>query len=133
MVGSVECFHQIDEGDMGRKAMVPPSSQQCFQSEDSFSATNARCRSELESRAMTIQNHEQSLVQNLTENLGYNIHVNLCNCLPNGTYTSRATVKETLVEDSIWTVDQIQGVVNVNVPVGMVVVKVRECEFKRLI
>ena len=43
-----------------------------------------------------------------------------------GTYTRRATVKEILVEDSIWTFDQIQGVVNVNVPVRMVVVKVSE-------
>ena len=33
-----------------------------------------------------------------------------------GTYTRRATVKEILVEDNIWTFDQIQGVVNVNVP-----------------
>ena len=40
-------------------------------------------------------------------------------------------MKETLVEGSIWTFDQIQGVVNVNVPVRMVVVKVSECEFKR--
>ena len=45
-----------------------------------------------------------------------------------GTYTRRATVKEILsVEDGIiWTFDQIQGVVNVNVPVRMVVVKVSE-------
>ncbi|KAL9178424.1 hypothetical protein ACHAXT_003754 [Thalassiosira profunda] len=43
-----------------------------------------------------------------------------------GTYTRRATVMETLVDDGtngIWTFDQIQGVVNVNVPVRMVVVK----------
>lgn len=45
-----------------------------------------------------------------------------------GTYTRRATVMETLVEDgkrgNIWTFDQVQGVVNVNVPVRMTVIKV---------
>lgn len=45
-----------------------------------------------------------------------------------GSYTRRATVMETLVEDEkgngIWTFDQVQGVVNVNVPVRMVVIKV---------
>lgn len=56
-----------------------------------------------------------------------------------GTYTRRATVMEELVIDNsngkrngkngnrnekIWTFDQVQGVVNVNVPVRMVVVKV---------
>ncbi len=42
-----------------------------------------------------------------------------------GTYTRRATVIEEVAGGSIWTCDQIQGVVNVNVPVRMVVVKVR--------
>ena len=42
-----------------------------------------------------------------------------------GTYTRRATVVEEVVDGSMWTMDQIQGVVNVNVPVRMVVVKVR--------
>jgi hypothetical protein len=42
-----------------------------------------------------------------------------------GTYTRRATVIEEVVKGKIWTCDQIQGVVNVNVPVRMVVVKVR--------
>ena len=44
-----------------------------------------------------------------------------------GTYSRRATIMEELVNDGsngIWTFDQIQGVVNVNVPVRMVVVKV---------
>jgi len=43
-----------------------------------------------------------------------------------GSYTRRATVQETLVDDGkngIWTFDQIQGVVNVNVPVRMTVIK----------
>lgn len=40
-----------------------------------------------------------------------------------GTYTRRATVMETLIPDTLWTFDQIQGVVNVNVPVRMVVIK----------
>jgi len=39
-----------------------------------------------------------------------------------GTYTRRATVEQCLVEDTIWTHDQIQGVVNVNVPVRQTVV-----------
>ena len=42
------------------------------------------------------------------------------------TSTRRATVEECLVEDMIWTHDQIQGVVNVNVPVRQIVVKVRD-------
>ena len=36
---------------------------------------------------------------------------------------------EEVVKDTIWTMDQIQGVVNVNVPVRMTVVKVRERSF----
>ena len=43
-----------------------------------------------------------------------------------GSYSRRATVIEELVNDrtnGIWTLDQIQGVVNVNVPVRMVVIK----------
>jgi hypothetical protein len=42
-----------------------------------------------------------------------------------GTYTRRATVMEEVVPGTVWTMDQIQGVVNVNVPVRMVVIKVR--------
>ena len=40
-----------------------------------------------------------------------------------GTFTRRATVEETIVPGQIWTHDQIQGVVNVNVPVRQTVVK----------
>ena len=40
-----------------------------------------------------------------------------------GTSSRRATVMETIVPGEIWTFDQIQGVVNVNVPVRMTVVK----------
>ena len=40
-----------------------------------------------------------------------------------GTYTRRATVMDTLIPSTLWTFDQIQGVVNVNVPVRMVVIK----------
>ena len=40
-----------------------------------------------------------------------------------GTSTRRATVEETVVPNQIWTHDQIQGVVNVNVPVRQTVVK----------
>mmetsp|Transcript_11419 Transcript_11419/g.27263 ORF Transcript_11419/g.27263 Transcript_11419/m.27263 type:complete len:594 (+) Transcript_11419:41-1822(+) len=40
-----------------------------------------------------------------------------------GTSTRRATVEECLVEDTIWTHDQIQGVVNVNVPVRQTVIR----------
>ena len=36
-----------------------------------------------------------------------------------GTSSRRATVMETIVPDQIWTFDQLQGVVNVNVPVRM--------------
>ncbi|KAL7482245.1 hypothetical protein ACHAW6_007929 [Cyclotella cf. meneghiniana] len=43
-----------------------------------------------------------------------------------GSYSRRATVKEIIIDDGIngiWTFDQIQGVVNVNVPVRMTVIK----------
>eukprot|EP00984_Skeletonema_dohrnii_P024705 scaffold13838_cov104-Skeletonema_dohrnii-CCMP3373.AAC.3 len=40
-----------------------------------------------------------------------------------GSYTRRATVMEEVVPNTIWTMDQIQGVVNVNVPVRMTVIK----------
>jgi len=40
-----------------------------------------------------------------------------------GTSTRRATTQETLVPNQIWTHDQLQGVVNVNVPVRQTVVK----------
>jgi len=43
-----------------------------------------------------------------------------------GTSTRRATVEEVIVPDTIWTHDQIQGVVNVNVPVRQTVVKLSE-------
>lgn len=39
------------------------------------------------------------------------------------TSTRRATLQETIIEDTIWTHDQIQGVVNVNVPVRQTVVR----------
>ena len=45
------------------------------------------------------------------------------------TSTRRATVEECVIENTIWTHDQIQGVVNVNVPVRQIVVKVRKCQF----
>jgi len=40
-----------------------------------------------------------------------------------GTSTRRATVEECIIEDTIWTHDQIVGVVNVNVPIRQTVVK----------
>ncbi len=40
-----------------------------------------------------------------------------------GSYTRRATIMEEVVPNTIWTMDQIQGVVNVNVPVRMTVIK----------
>jgi hypothetical protein len=39
-----------------------------------------------------------------------------------GTSTRRATVQEEIVKDTIWTFDQVQGIVNVNVPVRQTVV-----------
>ena len=42
-----------------------------------------------------------------------------------GTYSRRATVEETIVKDLIWTHDQIQGVVNVNVPVRQTVIRLQ--------
>lgn len=45
------------------------------------------------------------------------------------TSTRRATVEECVIENTIWTHDQLQGVVNVNVPVRQIVVKVRKKYF----
>ncbi len=42
------------------------------------------------------------------------------------TSTRRATIEECVIENTIWTHDQLQGVVNVNVPVRQIVVKVRK-------
>ncbi|VEU37865.1 unnamed protein product [Pseudo-nitzschia multistriata] len=43
-----------------------------------------------------------------------------------GTSTRRATVQTTIIEDSMWTHDQIQGVVNVNVPVRQTVIRLKD-------
>jgi len=43
-----------------------------------------------------------------------------------GTGTRRATVEEVIIPGQIWTHDQIQGVVNVNVPVRQTVIKLSE-------
>ena len=43
-----------------------------------------------------------------------------------GTSTRRATVMEEVVPGQIWTMDQLQGIVNVNVPVRQTVVKLSE-------
>jgi hypothetical protein len=43
-----------------------------------------------------------------------------------GTSTRRATVEETIVDGHIWTHDQLQGIVNVNVPVRQIVVRLSE-------
>jgi len=43
-----------------------------------------------------------------------------------GTYTDRLTVQQAIVENRIWTHDQLQGVVNVDVPVRQTVVKLSE-------
>ena len=43
-----------------------------------------------------------------------------------GSYTRRATIMEEVVPNTIWTMDQIQGVVNVNVPVRMTVIKLSQ-------
>jgi len=46
--------------------------------------------------------------------------------LPLSGGTRRATVEETIVKDQIWTYDQIQGIINVNVPVRQTVVRLSE-------
>ena len=43
-----------------------------------------------------------------------------------GTSTRRATVEETIVPNQIWTHDQLQGIVNVNVPVRQTVIKLKD-------
>lgn len=42
-----------------------------------------------------------------------------------GTSTRRATVETTIIENTMWTHDQIQGVVNVNVPVRQTVIRLK--------
>ena len=46
-----------------------------------------------------------------------------------GTFTRRATIETCLVPDTMWTHDQIQGIVNVNVPVRQTVVRLRNGNF----
>ena len=43
-----------------------------------------------------------------------------------GTSTRRATVQETIIPDTMWTHDQIQGIVNVNVPVRQTVIRLKD-------
>ena len=43
-----------------------------------------------------------------------------------GTSTRRATVETTIIKDTMWTHDQIQGVVNVNVPVRQTVIRLKD-------
>jgi Domain of unknown function (DUF4336) len=43
-----------------------------------------------------------------------------------GTSTRRATVEETIIPDTMWTHDQIQGIVNVNVPVRMTTIRLKD-------
>ena len=43
-----------------------------------------------------------------------------------GTSSRRATVEDCLIPDTMWTHDQIQGVVNVNVPVRQTVIKLKD-------
>lgn len=43
-----------------------------------------------------------------------------------GTSTRRKTIESTVIQDKIWTHDQIQGIVNVNVPVRQTVVKLMD-------
>ena len=43
-----------------------------------------------------------------------------------GTSTRRATVEECIIPDTMWTHDQIQGVVNVNVPVRQTVIRLED-------
>lgn len=43
-----------------------------------------------------------------------------------GTSSRRATVEECIVLDTIWTHDQIQGIVNVNVPVRQTVIRLKD-------
>lgn len=43
-----------------------------------------------------------------------------------GTFTRRATVETTIIKDIMWTHDQIQGVVNVNVPVRQTVIRLKD-------
>jgi Domain of unknown function (DUF4336) len=43
-----------------------------------------------------------------------------------GSWTCRATVEQEIVPNTIWTHDQIQGIVNVNVPVRQTVVRLRD-------
>lgn len=63
----------------------------------------------------------------LTKDLSWPIGKVAFSLLPlAGTSSRRATVEECIVPDTIWTHDQIQGVVNVNVPVRQTVVRLKE-------
>lgn len=46
--------------------------------------------------------------------------------LPLAPGARRKTIKEEIIKDSIWTFDQIQGIVNVNTPVRSTVIKLKE-------
>lgn len=46
--------------------------------------------------------------------------------LPIGTYKKKKTIRETIVEDEIWTFDQKFGILNVQVPVRMTIIRLSE-------
>lgn len=71
-----------------------------------------------------IQNTENIAAPAFTRELSWPLGKVAFSLLPlAGTSTRRATVEEVIVPDTIWTHDQIQGVVNVNVPVRQIVVR----------
>jgi len=62
--------------------------------------------------------------QPLTEDLSWPLGKVAFSLLPlAGTSTRRATIEQEVVKDKIWTHDQLQGIVNVNVPVRQTVIK----------
>lgn len=74
--------------------------------------------------ASTVGNTAEIITPTFTKELSWPLGKVAFSLLPlAATSTRRATVEECLVEDTIWTHDQIQGVVNVNVPVRQIVVK----------
>jgi hypothetical protein len=54
------------------------------------------------------------------------IDYGLWGILPVGTYRQKKTIRQTLVEDQIWTLDQKFGILNVQVPQRTVIVRLKE-------
>jgi hypothetical protein len=85
-------------------------------------------------RAFSVNPKSKSLNNNIfsirkpvnSDDLNWNLGKIAFSLLPLAPGDRRKTIKEEIVKDTIWTFDQIQGVVNVNVPVRSTIIRLKK-------